>query len=109
MIGRALELLALTLPRFWYLLPAAFVAGMGMEQCAIGWNVSLQKHIPADRLARVYSVDAVGSFVSVPLGQMVVGSAAAQFGAGPTLTVLSAVVLSTVLFMISSREVRRLA
>jgi hypothetical protein len=31
----------------------------------VAWDVSLQHHIPADRLARVYAYDVLGSFAAV--------------------------------------------
>src|SRR5205807_5911917 len=48
------------------LIAAAFLTGLGIEQFGIAWETSLQEHIPADRLARVYSYDALGSFVAIP-------------------------------------------
>jgi MFS family permease len=45
---------------------ARFVAGLGIEQFSVAWETSMQEHVPADKLARVYSYDMVGSFVAIP-------------------------------------------
>ena len=71
----------------------ALLAGLGIEVFSVGWDVSLQEHIPTDRLSRVYSYDMLGSFAMVPLGQIMVGPVAAAVGA--PATVLSVVAVST--------------
>ena len=39
----------------------------------MAWDTTMQEHVPADKLARVYSYDMLGSFVAIPLGQVVAG------------------------------------
>ncbi|HEX6234400.1 MAG TPA: hypothetical protein VFZ63_14835 [Jiangellaceae bacterium] len=46
------------------------------------WDLSLQQHVPTDRLARVYSFDAVGSYAMIPIGQLAAGPLAAVAGGG---------------------------
>ncbi len=107
--GEAVFLLALGLaPRFDVLLGSAFLAGLVIEQFVIAWDTTMQQQIPADRLARVYSYDMLGSFVAIPLGQMVAGPAAHRLGTGPALVVAAGIVLVAVLGMLASREVREL-
>ena len=53
------------------LLVAMFAAGVGLEHFTIAWDLSLQQNVPGDRPARVYSYDMVGSFVAIPIGQLV--------------------------------------
>ena len=73
-LGGALWLIGLALfPAVALLLPAAFITGIAMEQFGVAWDVSIQEHIPADKLARVYSYDAVGSFLAIPIGQIAAG------------------------------------
>lgn len=88
-----LPLLALGyLPLVAVLVAAMFLRGVAVEQFAIAWEVSLQRHIPRDRLARVYSFDALGSFVAVPLGQLVAGPLATAVGSTATLVGAAALV-----------------
>ncbi|MEU5599877.1 MFS transporter [Streptomyces sp. NPDC020298] len=64
---------------------AMFVNGAALEQFGVAWDVSLQENIPADRLARVYAYDALGSFVALPLGEMAAGPVADRLGMHTTL------------------------
>lgn len=95
-------------PRFAVLVGAAFVCGLAVEQFAIAWETSVQQHIPADRLARVYSYDMLGSFLAIPVGQVAVGPVALAIGTGPTLLAAAGMVVLAVLGMLASRDVRRL-
>jgi MFS family permease len=99
--------LALT-PVATALIPAAFVTGLAIEQFSIAWEVSLQEHVPADKLARVYSYDALGSLLGVPLGQILAGPLAIAYGAPPALLLASGVGGLAVLGMLASRSVRTL-
>jgi len=87
---------------------AAFIGGVAMEQFAIAWEVSIQEHIPADRLARVYSYDALGSFIAIPLGQVAAGPVADRAGVQPALFAAAAIIALSVVAMLASGEVRTL-
>ncbi|MFD0972512.1 MFS transporter [Plantactinospora endophytica] len=91
------------------LVVAGFVAGMAVEQFSVAWETSMQQNIPADRLARVYSYDALGSFMAIPLGQMAIGPVAMAIGNQVTLLVAAGVVLVAVLGMLANPGVRRLS
>lgn len=109
MFGEALFLLALAAaPRIVVLVPAALVAGLAVEQFSVAWETSMAQHIPSDRLARVYSYDMLGSFLAIPLGQVVAGPMAAAIGTRETLLGATALVTLSVLGMLASRDVRRL-
>jgi hypothetical protein len=69
---------------------AAFLVGVGSECFGIGWETALGQHIPLDKLSRVSSYDALGSFVAIPVGQLSVGYLAA--GVGVTAVELSGAV-----------------
>jgi MFS family permease len=85
-LGGSLWLVGLALfPLPAVLLPAAFVTGVAMEQFGVAWEVSLQEHVPADKLARVYSYDALGSFLAIPIGQVAAGPIADHVGARAAL------------------------
>jgi MFS family permease len=85
---------------------ALTLTGFTMEQAGIAWDVSLQERVPADRLARVYAYDAVGSFVAIPLGTAVAAPAAALFGTQPTLLVGAAITVLATAGALLSRSVR---
>ncbi|MGW0520611.1 MFS transporter [Crossiella sp. NPDC003009] len=95
-------------PQTWTLVIMAFLAGVGLEQFGVAWETSMQQHIPADRLARVYSYDAIGSFLAVPIGEIAIGPAAHAFGVTETLFAAAGVIALATLFMLASRSVRGL-
>ncbi|MFD2762829.1 MFS transporter [Micromonospora eburnea] len=109
MLADSFLLLGLALaPTVVVLVAAGVAAGVAVEQFAVAWETSIAQHIPADRLARVYSYDMLGSWVAIPLGQVAVGPIAAAIGTRETLLVLAALVVLSVIGMLSSRDVRRL-
>ena len=106
-----LALPALTLglyPHVAALLVAGFVAGVGLEQFGVGWETTMQEHVPADRLARVYSYDMLGSFLAMPVGQVLAGPAAQAFGVRTALIGAAVLMALAVVFMLGSRDVRHL-
>ncbi|WP_063770205.1 MFS transporter [Streptacidiphilus melanogenes] len=84
------------------------LAGVCIEQFGIAWETSLQQEIPEDRLARVYSYDALGSFAVIPLAQATVGPLSAALGVHATLLVAGAVIFLCAVGMVSVPEVRAL-
>jgi hypothetical protein len=68
----------------------------------------MQRYIPTEKLARVYSFDALGSFIAIPLGQVAAGPAALAWGAEPTLLAGALITLLAVAGMLLSRDVRTL-
>lgn len=87
---------------------SALVAGMAIEQFGVAWDTSLQDQIPADRLARVYSYDMLGSILAMPVGQVVAGPVALAVGTRSTLLGAAGIVLLATLGMLASRDVRRM-
>ncbi|WP_328651294.1 MFS transporter [Micromonospora sp. NBC_00330] len=109
MFAESFLLLGLALaPTIVVLLAAGLAVGIAVEQFAVAWDTSIAQHIPADRLARVYSYDMLGSWVAIPLGQVAVGPVAAAIGTRDTLLILATLVVLAVLGMLASRDVRRL-
>lgn len=89
---------------------AAFVAGLGMELFGVFWDTVMQEQIPAEALSRVYSYDALGSFVFIPIGAAIAGPVADQIGLTETLLGASAVVVvatAAVLLVDDVRTLRR--
>jgi len=95
-------------PHLGLLLAAAFLAGLGIEQFGVAWETTMQEHVPADKLARVYSYDMVGSFVAIPVGQILAGPIAGAVGVEPTLVGAAALIGLAVAGMLVSRDVRNL-
>jgi MFS family permease len=108
-LGPALLLAALGFTTHAVLLMVTgFVAGIGIEQFGIAWETSVQEHIPADKLARVYSYDALGSFVAIPIGQVAAGPLAEAVGVRTALLIAAGVIVLSVVGMLLSPSVRTL-
>jgi MFS family permease len=87
---------------------AAGLAGAGVEVFNLGWNLAMQENIPEDMLSRAYSYDALGSFVAMPIGQLVYGPLGDAFGYQRVLVVSGVAYAVIVLLTLSSRSVRNL-
>lgn len=105
----ALPLLALglTLPTPW-LATAAVVAGAGSAVTAITWDTALQQHVPQHALSRVASYDTLGSFATVPLGQLAVVPIAAALGSRFVAIAGAILWAALTLGALSARSVRHL-
>jgi MFS family permease len=86
----------------------AFVAGMGLELFSLGWNLAMQENIDENMLSRAYSYDALGSFVAMPVGQIVYGPLGDSFGYRSVLVVSGVVYALVALSALASRSVRQL-
>lgn len=82
-------------PHLLPLIGATFLAGAGVEIFSIGWSLAMQENIDESVLSRAYSYDALGSFVAMPLGQLIYGPLGEWFGYRDVLMV-SAVVYAAV-------------
>ena len=87
---------------------AAFTAGFGMEIFGVFWDVAMQQQISPEQLSRVYSYDALGSFVFIPLGAAVAGPVAASVGVTETLVGAAAVIVAATALVLFIDEVRNL-
>jgi MFS family permease len=90
------------------LVVAAFVAGAGTEVFGMGWNLAMQENIDDSMLSRAYSYDALGSFVTLPVGQLAFGPLAAAFGFEEVLVVSAVAYVVICALVLSSRSVRTL-
>jgi MFS family permease len=102
-----LVLLALDVPVPLIALAYLF-SGLGIELFAVMWDVALQENVPQEALSRVYSYDALGSFVLVPVGFLAVGPIAEAVGRDATLFGAGTLMLVVALGMLSIGDVRRL-
>jgi len=88
---------------------AAGLAGIGMEIFGILWDTAMQQEIPQEKLSRVSSYDALGSFVLIPLGLAAAGPIAEAIGTRPTILGAAAISLTTTLAVLLVRDVRTIS
>jgi MFS transporter, DHA3 family, tetracycline resistance protein len=78
--GSALLSFAFKLP-VPILIASMFLSGLSTSVFALIWTGTLQEMVPHDSLGRVYSIDALGSFVLLPIGFSLAGWATDLIGA----------------------------
>jgi MFS family permease len=101
--------LLLAAPAALVVIAAGAVAmGVGTEVFSVLWDTSLQQQIPHDRLSRVSSYDALGSFVCIPVGISIAGPVADVIGVRGALGLSAAVVLVATALVLLVRDVRQL-
>ena len=66
----------------------------------------MQQEIPQEKLSRVYSYDALGSFVLIPLGVAIVGPVSEVIGTRATILGAAAISLTATLAVLFVRDVR---
>ena len=84
----------------------AALAGLGIEFFGIMWDTTMQQEIPQEKLSRVYSYDALGSFVLIPLGYAIAGPVSEVFGTRQTILGAAAISLTATLLVLLVRDVR---
>lgn len=85
-----------------------FVSGLGSGVMGIAWDTSMQQHIAGEVLSRVSSYDVIGSFIAIPIAQLLAVPIASAIGAR-TFAILAGII--TVVAMLAPllvREVRAL-
>ncbi|WP_084700363.1 MFS transporter [Streptacidiphilus anmyonensis] len=107
LVGLPLLALGVRLPVPW-LLVIAFVAGTGSAVSSIGWDTSLQEHVPRRLLSRVAAYDDLFSYIAIPIGQLSVGPASAAFGPYTATTVSGLASVAFAALPLTLRSVRRL-
>jgi MFS family permease len=86
----------------------AFAAGLGIETFGVLWDTTMQQEIPQDRLSRVYSYDALGSFALIPVGLALAGPLAEAIGTRATLIASGLLCLGATLLVLLVPAVRNL-
>jgi MFS family permease len=84
----------------------AALAGIGLETFGILWDTTMQQEIPQEKLSRVYSYDALGSFVLIPLGVAIVGPVSELIGTQETILAATAISLTATLAVLLVHDVR---
>ena len=92
----------------WLAALAMLVNGICADVFEVLWMTALQEHIPDDKLSRVTSYDALGSFVLGPLGLLAVGPVAAAAGIGTTLAAAGCLMTAGNVLALCTRSIRRL-
>ena len=96
--------LALVLPLAVICL-TAFALGALIEVMMVQWTVQMATRIPADKLARVSSYDALGSMAAMPLGALLAGPLAAAIGVSTTQFAAAAVIVVASALTLLPREI----
>jgi MFS family permease len=105
----ALPLLALGLSNsLLVVMGAAVIAGLGFSASGITWDTSLQEHIPDSKISRVSSFDDLLSYVTVPLGLLVIGPLAQRLGQEQTMVWAAVIYVVVGGGSLLSRSVRQL-
>jgi hypothetical protein len=84
----------------------ALVAGAGLMIGNALWETTLQRKIPPAALSRVTAYDWFGSLAGQPLGNALVGPAAATLGTTATLLLAAAVTTGSNLVVLSLPSIR---
>ncbi len=105
----ALILIALAIPApLPVVVAAAFLTGFGVEIFGVLWDTAVMQEIPQEKLSRVSSYDALGSWVLMPLGFIVAGPLAAAIGTRATFFAAAALTIGATALVLLSRDVRTL-
>ena len=86
----------------------AFAAGLCTQVFGVLWGTATQQEIPQEKLSRLTSYDALGSWVLMPIGFAVAGPLAAVIGDRATFLAAAAIVVIASSLVLVSREVRTL-
>lgn len=84
------------------------LAGASVTLFDVGWGAALQQHIPGDKLARVASIDSLGSFVAIPIGAFLAGPLGDAVGETTVAGGAGVLIVAASLLALLSREVRDL-
>jgi DHA3 family tetracycline resistance protein-like MFS transporter len=106
-MGSMLVLFGL-LPWLPGVMAAAFVFGACISTGGLVWTNTLQEMVPQDRLGRVSSIDAVGSFVFLPLGFAFAGLLTDRLGPAPVFILGGSLVILLAVAMLLVPAIRRL-
>jgi MFS family permease len=105
----SLPLIALAIPApLPVVIACAFAAGFFVEIFGVLWDTSMQQEIPPEKLSRLSSYDALGSWVLMPIGYVVVGPISTAVGTKTTLLGCAILILGATAPVLLSRDVRTL-
>ena len=107
--GIAIVMVALAIPApLPVVIASAFATGFSLEIFGVLWDTAVQQEIPHEKLSRISSYDALGSWVLMPIGFIAAGPIGAAIGARATFLAAAAVTVSATALVLLSRDVRTL-
>jgi MFS family permease len=86
----------------------AAIGGLGIEMFGVLWDTAMQQEIPQEKLSRVSSWDALGSWVLMPVGLAIAGPVGAAIGTRATLWAAAALTVGPTAAVLLARDVRTL-
>jgi MFS family permease len=111
LIGATIAITPVALGMFWPLpliCVASFALGVAIEVMMVQWTVAMARQIPADKLARVSSYDALGTVMAMPLGAVIAGPIAAWAGMPRTQFGAAALIVIASLLALIPRDIRKI-
>jgi predicted MFS family arabinose efflux permease len=84
----------------------ALALGALLEVMMVQWTVAMATRIPADKLARVSSYDALGSLAAMPVGALIAGPLAVAIGVPATQFVAAGVIVVASALTLIPRDIR---
>jgi predicted MFS family arabinose efflux permease len=107
--GMAFVLVALAVPApLPLVIASAFLTGFCMEIFGVLWDTAIQQEIPQEKLSRISSYDALGSWVLTPVGYIVAGPIGAAVGTRTTFVAAAVLTVVATAAVLVSRDVRSL-
>ncbi|AEJ38322.1 major facilitator superfamily MFS_1 [Sulfobacillus acidophilus TPY] len=106
-VGLPLVVLGCHLP-LPVLTAAAGLAGIGSAITGVTWDTALQQGVPQDKLGQVLAFDEFGSYVGIPLGEILAVPLADRWGIYPVVTVGGVLFILVALSPLALRDVRRM-
>jgi predicted MFS family arabinose efflux permease len=100
--------LAFELPLAICVLSAIF-SGLTIEFFMVTWNTSLQSHVPEESYSRVNAYDALGSYGIAPIGVVIAGPLASQFGVSTMLIATGTLTFIAACASLTVKSVRNLS
>ena len=87
---------------------AMAVAGAGIEIFGLGWNLAMMENVPEEMQSRAWSYDMLGSYIAMPIGQLMYGPLGESFGTRPVFLASGVLCVLTCLATVAVPSVARL-
>ena len=111
LIGASVAISPLSLGMLWPLpliCLASFALGIALEIMMVQWTVAMARQIPAEKLARVSSYDALGTVFAMPIGAVMAGPIALWASVSRTEYGAAGLIVIASLLALIPRDIRKL-